>query len=119
MNDERGQALVLAVLALAVAAVAIGGLRLAQDRILIVHEERSAYEAAVEAAAAVVADAIASGTDPRDGHVADLARSAARALAPGPFDGPTISCAGAWVDVAIVGRGVGYRAGLESECSPR
>lgn len=57
MTDDRGQALVLAVLALAIAAVTIVGLRAAQDRILADAVERRAGEAAIEAAGAVVADA--------------------------------------------------------------
>ena len=56
MNDDRGQALVLAVLALALAAATIVGLRSAQDRILADVRERRAGEAAVEAAGATIAD---------------------------------------------------------------
>lgn len=58
MTDDRGQALVLAVLALALAATTIVGLRAAQDRILADVHERRAGEAAVEAAGAIVADAL-------------------------------------------------------------
>jgi hypothetical protein len=54
---ERGQALVLAVLALALAALTIVGLREAQGRILSDARDRRAGEAAVEAAGAVLADA--------------------------------------------------------------
>lgn len=57
MNDDRGQALAFAVLALGIAAVTIVGLRAAQDRILIDARERRAGEAAVEAAGAALADA--------------------------------------------------------------
>ena len=57
MSDERGQALVLAVLALALAALTIVGLRGAQDRILSDVRDRRAGEAAVEAAGATLADA--------------------------------------------------------------
>ena len=57
MSDERGQALVLAVLALALAALTIVGLREAQDRILSDVRDRRAGEAAVEAAGAALADA--------------------------------------------------------------
>lgn len=57
MTDDRGQALVLAVLALAIAAVTIVGLRAAQDRILADAVERRAGEAAIEAAGMVMADA--------------------------------------------------------------
>ena len=74
MSDDSGQALVIAVLLLAVAAVAIGGLRLAQDRILGIARDTRAGEAAVEAAAEVVGDAYAA--------------AAARAVASGA-PGPT------------------------------
>ena len=57
MSDDRGQALVLAVLALGIAAATIVGLRAAQDRILTDARERRAGEAAVEAAGAALADA--------------------------------------------------------------
>ena len=57
MNNDRGQALVLVVLALAIAAVTIVGLRAAQDRILADARDQRAGEAAVEAAGAEVADA--------------------------------------------------------------
>ena len=57
MSDDRGQALVLAILALGIAAATIVGLRAAQDRILTDARERRAGEAAVEAAGAALADA--------------------------------------------------------------
>lgn len=57
MRDNAGQALVLAVLALGIAAATVVGLRAAQDRILSDAHERRAGEAAVEAAGAAVADA--------------------------------------------------------------
>jgi hypothetical protein len=58
MTGDRGQALVLAVLALGLAAVTIVGLQAAGDRILRDAQERRAGEAAVEAAGAAVADAM-------------------------------------------------------------
>ena len=58
MTDDRGQALVLAVLALALAATTIVGLAAAQDRILADTHERRAGESAVEAAGTVLADAL-------------------------------------------------------------
>ena len=57
MRDDAGQALVLAVLAVGIAAATVVGLRAAQDRILSDVHERRAGEAAVEAAGAAVADA--------------------------------------------------------------
>ena len=66
MIDERGQALVLAALLLGIAAVTIVGIRAAQDRILAHARELRAGEAAVEAAATVIADAyVAHLTDVR------------------------------------------------------
>ncbi len=57
MTGDRGQALVLAVLALGLAAATIVGLQAAGERILRDAQERRAGEAAVEAAGAAVADA--------------------------------------------------------------
>jgi hypothetical protein len=57
VTGDRGQALVVAVLAVAIGAVTIVGLRAAQDRIFTDARERRAGEAAVEAAGAEVADA--------------------------------------------------------------
>ena len=57
LSDDRGQALVLAVLALGIAAATIVGLRATQDRILADARERRAGEAAIEAAGAALADA--------------------------------------------------------------
>lgn len=60
MRDERGQAAILAVCLIAIAAVVMGGLRVAQTALLARAVERRAGEAAVEAATAVVADAYAT-----------------------------------------------------------
>jgi hypothetical protein len=57
VTGDRGQALVLAVLALGLAATTIVGLQAAGERILRDAQERRAGEAAVEAAGAAVADA--------------------------------------------------------------
>jgi hypothetical protein len=59
VTGDRGQALVLAVLALGLAAATIVGLQAAGERILRDAQERRAGEAAVEAAGAAVADAMA------------------------------------------------------------
>lgn len=55
--DDAGQALVVAVLGIGIAAAAIVGLRDAQERLLAEVHARRAGEAAVEAAGAVLADA--------------------------------------------------------------
>lgn len=57
LTGERGQALVLVVLVLGLAAITIVGLREAQDRILSDARDRRAGEAAIEAAGAALADA--------------------------------------------------------------
>jgi len=56
VSDERGQAVLVAVLALAIAATAVIGLRAAQERIVAAARAQRAGEAAVEAAAQAVAD---------------------------------------------------------------
>ena len=142
MTDERGQALIVAVLLLAVAAAAIGGLRVAQEQILTVAREHRAGEAAAEAATSVAADA----------YVAELRRVAASTATPRPTPdiagalstsgtresareaasdlsirngGAAISevdlrCIGGNVDVALMLKGRIYRAGFAAaECSQR
>lgn len=56
LSADRGQALVLAVVLLAVASVALVGLRSVSDRILDIARDDRAGEAAVAAAGAAVAD---------------------------------------------------------------
>lgn len=89
LNGDRGQALVLAVIALAVAAVTIVGLRAGQDRILSDVRDRRAGEAAVEAAGAAVADAqlelISSLRDELGGHRTSLTRSELDAFVADPL----------------------------------
>jgi len=134
LNDERGQALVIAVLALGIVASVIGGLRIAQDRILAIHTERRAGEAAVEAATAVIADAyltelrrVASvtaspaptpdvfGAVTSAGSL-ESARMAARevGLANGapPMDDIAVRCDDAQVQVTLRVSGTSYRAGF-------
>lgn len=142
MNDDRGQALIVSVVVLAIAAVAIGGLRLAQDRILAAAREHRAGEAAAEAATAVVADAYAaelrrvaeSSASPRP--TADAAgavtaprtRENARVAASdmslqngaASIDDLFVRCADAAADVTVVLHGRSYRAGFGAPlCSQR
>ncbi len=56
LTGDRGQALVVAVLLVAVAAVALTGLRAISDRVLEIARDDRAGEAAVAAAGAAVAD---------------------------------------------------------------
>jgi predicted lipid-binding transport protein (Tim44 family) len=142
LTDDRGQALVVAVLLIGIAAVAIGGLRLAQERIFASSREHRAGEAAAEAAAAVLADAYtaelrrvaASSASPRPTPDAGRAlsepvvRESARAAASDMSQrngGPVVAevavrCADGSADASIVVGGRSYRAGFHAPlCSPR
>ncbi len=86
VSDDRGQALLVAVLALAIAATAVVGLRAAQDRIVVAARTQRAGEAAVEAAAQAVADlygahAVAPAELVVDPRTLEAARIAAEELA--------------------------------------
>jgi hypothetical protein len=82
VSGDRGQALILAVLALGLAAATIVGLQAAQDRIFRDANERRAGEAAVEAAGAALADAQIGFTRSLDAFAADpLVAERARAAA--------------------------------------
>jgi Tfp pilus assembly protein PilX len=141
VNDDRGQALVLAVLVLGIAAATIVGLRAAQDRILSDARERRAGEAAVEAAGAALADAeitfrmslrdATSGplTLPSraelDGFVGDpltvqRVRDAANSLAAAnggePVRDLTLRVASGSIEIALVLGSHSQRASIESRC---
>ena len=84
MSRDDGQSLAIAVLLVAVAALALTGLRGAQDRIIDRTRDELAGEGAVEAAGAVVADALVAGTAAavaRDERVLGRARTAASEIA--------------------------------------
>ena len=128
MTDDRGQALVLAVLALGIAAAAIVGLRAAQDRILLDAHERRAGEAAVEAAGAAVADALLGFTGSLDAFVADplvaeRARAAADELSAmnggGPVHDLTISPGTRDLDVGLSMGAHRQRVSIEMPCCRR
>jgi hypothetical protein len=138
LAGDRGQALVWCVIVLGIAAVALGGLRIAQDQLFTQARMRRASEAGVEAATAVIADA----------YVAELRAGALRSPYP-TFDVPralaepaareaarisaselslrnggdvvgeiSLSCAVGRVTVSLVAGGVSYRAGFVApECS--
>lgn len=130
MNGERGQGLVIAVFALAIAATAILGLRTAQVRLLAGAGDESAGEAAVEAAASVYADAIASngsggrshGVSIDDVAVVDAARAAAvEAAGANHRDLPIEQRAvvrGATIEVELTLAGRRYRADVPATCCP-
>ena len=138
---ERGQALVLAVLGLALAAITIVGLREAQDRILSDARDRRAGEAAVEAAGAALADAqldfIASLRDElgsarrlptraeldafvRDPLIVERSRAAAAQLSAanggGPIRGLEITAGSRTIDLAISVGGHQQRASIVTAC---
>lgn len=137
VNDDRGQALILAVLIIAIASVAVSGLRIAQEQILASAQERRAGEAAVEAATAVIADAytaelgrvaparspdvLGAITDPRARDTARAAATEVSLLNGGPEIGDvTVRCAKGLVDVSIAIAARLYRAGFSGpSCFPR
>ena len=127
MSGERGQALLVVVVALAISAVAIVGLRYAQDRAVTSARVQRTGEAAVEAAAAYVADEYVRDrlgakrllTDPR---VLAATRAAAQDLASrnggGLVERLQLSCTAAGVEVSLVLSGFSHRAGFAApECS--
>jgi len=132
IRDQQGQALIVTVLILAIAAMTLSGLRLAQDRILAEAHERRAGEAAVEAATAVIADAYAVARASRTEDVAaaisepsahEAARLAAQAMSTanggGDVSDVSAQCRARSVDVAVTVAGRVYRAGFEASCSLR
>jgi hypothetical protein len=143
VKDERGQALVIAAILIATGALAIVGLRAVQDRMMENASAQDAGEAAVEAAAAVVADAYVAQIDfvrahafdvPRPtidivGMLADPAtRESARAAAADVaarngalFDGAIEArCVGATIEIELHHAGRPHRAAVQADaCSPR
>lgn len=132
LRDDRGQALIVTVLVLAIAAATLSGLRIAQDRILAEAHERRAGEAAVEAATAVIADAYTLARSSRSVDIAaaiseqsaqEAARDAAQAMSTANGGGIvselTAHCRARSVDVEITLGGRIYRAGFEASCSQR
>jgi hypothetical protein len=127
VSDERGQAVLPVVVALAIAAAAVIGLRAAQDRIVAGARSQRAGEAAVEAAAQAVADIYAGRpmearelvVDPR---VVEAARVAAEALARENggrgVEQVQLMCSGKRIEARLVLGGYSHRAGFSApECS--
>jgi hypothetical protein len=143
MSADRGQALVIAAILIGIGALAIVGLRMVQERVLAHAHDQNAGEAAVEAAAAAIADeyivrlesvrarAFESPRPTADvlGMLADPAiRESARAAASeaaarngGVFDGPIdVRCAGDSIEIELHHAGRLHRAALPADtCSPR
>ena len=128
VSDERGQAALAVVLALAIAATAVVGLRAAQERIVLGTRAHRAGEAAVEAAAQSVADLYAARpgaarelvVDPR---VLEAARVAAEELARENggrgVEQVQLMCNGTRIEARLVLSGYSHHAGFTApECSP-
>jgi hypothetical protein len=128
VTGERGQALVFAVLALALAAMTIVGLEAAQDRILADAHERRAGEAAVEAAGSALADALLGSRVPLDTLVADplvieRVRTAADRLSVANGGAPvrdlTIGIAPRALDIGLTVGAHRQRVSIGTSCCPR
>ena len=128
MSDERGQAILVLVLALGIAATAIVGLRAAQDGIVAGARAQRAGEAAIEAAAQSVADVYAARPAAakelvRDPRVLETARVAAEELAQENggrgVEQVRLSCVGDRIEARLVLSGYSHHAGFRApECSP-
>jgi len=141
VSGERGQALVIAAILIGIGALAIVGLRVVQDRVLEEARALDAGEAAVEAAAAAIADRYVAHLDslrarafdvPHPtadvvGLLADAAtREAARVAAAeaaarngAAFDGPIdVRCVGRTIEIELRHAGRVHRAAIQAdECS--
>lgn len=128
LGEEQGQAALATVFALAIAAAAVIGLRVAQERIVVDARTQRAGEAAVEAAAQSVADLYAARpssarelvADPR---VLESARLAAEELAAANGRNGVgelrLFCDGARIEARLVLSGHSHHAGFSApECSP-
>jgi hypothetical protein len=143
VRGERGQALVIAAILIGIGALAIVGLRAVQDRVLANAVAQDAGEAAVEAAAAAVADAYVARIDSLRAHAFDVprptldivglladpaTRESARAAAAdvaarsgGTFDGAIEArCVGATIEIDLHHAGRLHRAAVQADaCSRR
>jgi hypothetical protein len=128
LSEERGQAALAVVLALAIAATAMIGLRAAQERLVLATRAQRAGEAAVEAAAQSVANFYVARpaaarelvADPR---VLESVRVAAEELArengARGVEQVQLTCNGTRIEARLVLGGYSHRAGFSApECSP-
>jgi hypothetical protein len=128
VRDERGQAALAVVVALAIATIAVIGLRAAQDRLVLATRVQRAGEAAVEAAAQSVADAYAARPAAArelvvDTRVIERARGAAEELArengARGVESLQLTCDGRRIEARLVLNGYSHHAGFSApECSP-
>jgi len=129
VSDERGQAILAIVFALGIAAIAIVGLRSAQERIVAGASSQRAGEAAIEAAAQSVADVYAAHPTTakelvRDPRVLESARAAAEELARENgghgVERVELACTGDRIEARLVLNGYSHHAGFRApECSLR
>ena len=139
LTDDRGQALVVGAVVMAIAVIAVVGLRAAQDRMVEGVRAQRAGEAAAEAAAEALADAYVAylSTVPggsAEARIADVtglvadaktlaaARRAADELAREnggrPIDSVTAVCVGGRIEARLVVGGFQHHAGFAAaECS--
>ncbi|HVD92818.1 MAG TPA: hypothetical protein VNC21_11065, partial [Vicinamibacterales bacterium] len=138
MKGDSGQALVIAAILIGIGALAIVGLRAVQDHVLANAVAQDAGEAAVEAAAAVVADAYVARIDSVRAHAFDVprrtvdivgmladpaTRESARAAAAdvaarngGVFDGAIEArCVGATIEIELHHAGRLHRAAVQAD----
>ena len=118
MNDERGQALVIAAVLIGIGALAIVGLRVVQDRVLANALAQDVGEAAVEAAAAAVGDAYVAQLASLRAHAFDSPRptlDVARVLA----DPATRESARAAAAEAAARNGAAFDGAVEARCVGR
>jgi hypothetical protein len=129
VSEDRGQAALGLVLALAIAAASVIGIRAAQERLVLAVRAQRAGEAAVEAAAQLVADLYRAHpaaarelvTDP---HVVETAHAAAEELArengARGVEQVRLMCTGKRIEARLVLNGYSHHAGFNApECSPR
>jgi hypothetical protein len=142
VSGERGQALVIAAILIGIGALAIVGLRVVQEGVLENARAEGAGEAAVEAAAAAVADRYVAHLDALRAHAFDVprptadvpgmladaaTREAARAAAAeaaarngAVFDGRVeVRCVGRTIEIELRHADRLHRAALRADaCSP-
>jgi len=118
MNDQRGQALVIAAVLIGIGALAIVGLRVVQDRVLANALAQDVGEAAVEAAAAAVGDAYVAELASLRAHAFDSPRptlDVARVLA----DPATRESARAAAAEAAARKGASFDGAVDVRCVGR
>jgi hypothetical protein len=138
VSDDRGQAVVLTVFLIAIAAIVIVGLRAQQDHVFALERTRRAGEAAAEAATTAVADAYVVASREASARrlpldvsrvlsaegTRDAARGAAdeasRVNGGAEIGDVALRCGEGRVEITVLMSGASYRAGFPAgECSRR